>query len=115
MRVNPIQPTTRHFMRFGSNNDTTPQPQPKTEQQPNPLGNKRFNSFQQVFKEIQCQPIKPQFTGHWPQYKQHNAFESTIVQMMTVIPTDGKRQTGTLTGTTPIDNKTVGRKLNFIA
>lgn len=86
MKIYPIQPTIPFLMRF-KNTDTE-----TTKQQPN-NGN---TGFKQAMKDAECQPIKPTFTGHWPQYTQHNFVEGGFMCPLPVIPTDIKGNGGKL-------------------
>lgn len=61
MRVQPIGPAIPFLMRF-KNNDNTQQ---TTNPTPKYAGR---TSFAEVLKDAECQPIKPNFKGHWPMY-----------------------------------------------
>ena len=57
MKVNPVGPPIPFLMRFKN-----------TDNQTNKSGveSKANHSFKEVMKQVECQPLRPVFKGHWP-------------------------------------------------
>ena len=57
MKVNPVGPTIPFLMRFKN-----------TDNQTNKSGveSKANPSFKEVMKQVECQPLRSVFKGHWP-------------------------------------------------
>ena len=60
MRVNPVNGSQPSFMRFNKSEEMS-QPETNNQNNANP-------GFKKVMKDLECQPIKPTFKGHWSMY-----------------------------------------------
>lgn len=57
MKVNPVGPPIPFLMRFKNTDNQTNKSGVKSKANP---------SFKEVMKQVECQPLRPVFKGHWP-------------------------------------------------
>ena len=57
MKVNPVGPSIPFRMRLKNTDNQTNKSGVKSKANP---------SFKEVMKQVECQPIRPVFKGHWP-------------------------------------------------
>lgn len=57
MKVNPVEPSIPFKMRLKNTDNQTNKSSVKSKVNPN---------FKEVMKQVECQPIRPVFKGHWP-------------------------------------------------
>lgn len=57
MKVNPVGPPIPFLMRFKNTDNQTNKSGVKSKANP---------SFKEVMKQVECQPLRPLFKGHWP-------------------------------------------------